>query len=858
MTEDDRASLLPLNWNELSPLVDAVLDERVERRDAILDDLSKGNPDRRRELKNLVLECERGLPLLDRPAAEGFAQLFGEGDEAEPPPLLGGRYRIDREVGRGGMARVFLARDVKHDRDVAVKIIRDDVAKSLGSERFLREIAIAARLRHPNIVPMYDSGETDGVLYFVMPYEEGPSLRERMSKPEQLPPAERLSVLRDIARALAYAHDHGVVHRDVKPDNVLLSGGAAVVSDFGIAKAVSAAQAETPDGALTQSGARIGTPAYMAPEQGVGDPSTDHRADIYSFGCLAYELFAGKPPFDHTNTHELIAAHVGAVPVPVRQVSEGVPSHVADLIMRCLQKLPADRPQSAHELLAELESGETGRSASINNRPRMSFAKLFAGVAIAAAAAVGAIYLYVAGTDETAPATRELTVAVLPMTSGGDSLERELAFGLTDEIATALVGIPGVRVMSRRAAVASREAEVDPEKTGRDLGAEYLVTGSLRQVDGRLVVLAKLVQARDGALVWANRIDRSANDLALVRDEIARSVGDSLHKKSGFAAATPASKRARRVPAAEPFRLYVLAQRALSVRGQSIQSSADLFRRAIELDTLYADAYSGLSLALALTPYFKPISSRAIATEAVAAARSALRLDPTLAPPHVALGIIHSQAYRWDSAAIEFQTALRLRDPGDVEPLIQYGRFLLFMGNVDEGMRQFLTARSTEPASAVVRSWVAYTYYLQNEMDSAIVESRRAFQSDSNNITTLAFGSLILLKANDVAGARRYLKRLGRYQHQALYVLAATGDIAEARARLRELELNRAGPWFLENSRAFAMLGARDTLAAISAFERATDANDAWPTYQSIDDPIFDPVRSHPRFQRLVKRIGLR
>lgn len=596
----------------------------------------------------------------------------------------------------------------------------------------------------------------------------------------------------------------------------------------------------------------------MAPEQAVGDPTTDHRADIYSFGCLAYELFAGKPPFEGATTHEVIAAHIGAKPASILDVSVIVPQPIADLIMRCLEKRPADRPQNAHDLLQDLETGQTSQETAVSIRRTRSPVRNLVMLAVGVALLVAAGYLVSRSGWMSIAAPREMTVAVLPLLSSGDSAERELAYGMSDEIAAALVHVPGVRVMSRRGISASREQrDVDPQKTGRELGAQFLVMGSLRETAGRLSVIANLVQAKDGAILWADQFDRSIDELRTVREEIARSVGDSLRRRSGaFGKASPTTPA--HVPAPEPYRLYVLAQRALSLRGQSIQASADMFKHATELDTSYAEAFSGLSLALALTPHFKPVSPKQVAPDAVAAARRALDLDPTLAQPHVALGIVHSHAYRWDSAGVELQTAVRLRGASDVEPLVQYGRYLLFRGQTAEGLRHFLIARNIEPASALVRSWISYAYYLQGQMDSAIVEHRRAFQSDSTSLTTLNFGALILLKRGDVAGARSYLSRLGRYQHLSFYILAATGNTAEAMARVEELERQNSSPWLLENSRAFSMLGARDTAGAITAFERATDANDIWPSLEPIDDPIFDPIRSSQRFQQLVRRIGLR
>jgi serine/threonine-protein kinase len=771
------------------------------------------------------------------------------------PEILGGRYRIEREVGRGGMARVYLAHDLKHSRSVAVKVIRPDLAASLGRERFLREMEIAARLRHPNIVPLYDSGDADGVLYFVMPYEEGSSLRSRLDRDGALPVSECVSILRDVARALAYAHEHGVVHRDVKPDNVMLSGGAAVVTDFGIAKAVQTAQSDAPTGTITQAGAGIGTPAYMAPEQAVGNPATDHRADIYSFGCLAYELFTGKPPFHDLPTHEIIAAHVATKPVPLSTVSAVVPEPVARLVARCLEKSPAARPQRAQELLADLEAIQTLPN-EVARRPRVPSRAVLGASAIVGLALIGGVGYLISRGASVAMAPREATVAVLPLMSVGDSAQRDLAYGLSDEVATALVKLRGIRVMSRRSIAGFREQRyVDPEKTGRELGAQFLVMGSLKATNGRLTVMAQLVQARDGVIVWADQFDRELDDLAAVRDEIARAVGDSLGRKVG-APLEPRTQPARAVNA-EAYRLYVLGQRALTMRGQSMRASVDRFTRATELDTLYAEAFSGLSLALALSPYFEPVSTREVSGPVRRAAQRALQLDPSLAPPHVAMGLVHQFEYQWDSAATEFQAAVRLRAPDDIEPLVQYGRYMLHQGRSADALKQFLIARRTEPASALVSSWLAFTYYLQGRMDSALVESARAFQNDSTNYTTLGNGAFIHLQAHDSAGARDLANRLNRYKPEALRVFAALGDTAIALGRLRELERERPVRWGTHTARAYAMLGLGDTTEAMAALERAADANEVWPAFGSLLEPMYDPIRSSARFHALLRRVNL-
>jgi serine/threonine protein kinase/Tol biopolymer transport system component len=336
-------------WSHLASLVDALLDVSPKARAALIAQLSAGDDPRRRELERLVDECEREPSLLSTPAPQRFAGLF-EDDVARFPEALAERYRLERMLGRGGMASVYLARDLKHARDVAIKVVHPAIATALGADRFLREIEIVAQLRHPYIMPLFDSGEAGGSVYYVMPYEPESSLRERLVREGALPLEDVIVILRDVCDALAHAHRHGIVHCDIKPDNVLLSGRHALVTDFGVATAASQA-ASAP---FTGLAATLGTPTYMAPEQIAMDSPVDHRADIYSVGVLGYELLTGRPPFVRESREDVLSAHLSASPTPLTTYLPHLPPPLAALVMKCLEKRPGDRYQSADELVEGL------------------------------------------------------------------------------------------------------------------------------------------------------------------------------------------------------------------------------------------------------------------------------------------------------------------------------------------------------------------------------------------------------------------------------------------------------------------------------------------------------------------------
>ena len=842
--------LLPDEWEKLSPFVDAILDAPVDRRAAVLSQMSGGDPDVRARLERLVAECEREMPLLDRPAVERFDQLLDEG--VALPDVVADRYRTGHEVGRGGMARVYRARDLKHDRDVAIKVVRAELAASLGRDRFLREIAIAARLQHPNILPLYDSGDANGSLYFVMPFEAGPSLRERLARSGPLPVPEAVSVLRDVARALQYAHAQGVVHRDIKPDNVLLSGGAAVVADFGIAKAFSAAQTNTSKTTMTQAGAGIGTPAYMAPEQAVGDPSIDHRADLYSYGCLAYEVFTGQPPFPGDSAHELIAAHVGTTPKPLQTLRADVPDGIAQLVARCLEKTPAARPQSASELLAVLEHP------GVMSAPRRRWRFRNVAIALAGLAAV-LLGSFVLSRPEPGVSPAPFTLAVLPFgNTAADTSVDFLTDGLPDEIALALSRVPGIQIRSRSGARRYRgRLFVDATEAGATLGADYIMHGVVRLERGQWILSADVSRASDRTSIWGKSFALNPNQQVGSVTTITDSLLAVLRLQFPQIGAAPQVATASQTTNPEAWRLYLRGQERLSRRGLSVKESAELFQGAIEQDSLFARAYSGLSMSLVLFPHFQGVPAREVNDQVVSAARRALQLDPTLAQPHIALGMAHQFANRWDSAGVEYRTAID-RDGRDVEARVQYGRHLLFRLRNAEAMTQLRVARAEDPASALVLSWMSAGYYIAGQLDSALAESQRAFENDSSNFTTLTWRARILMAAGRPEEARMVNRRIiPLYGNSAGYVLARSGDPDSARRLLARLDARSPQPWMANTERFNTYVGLGDTAKALDALEAATRNGEIWSNITPVNDQMFDLVRASPRFLALLRAVGL-
>ena len=515
---------------------------------------------------------------------------------------LGTAYTIQRELGGGGMSRVFVARDEALGRDIVVKVLPRELAAEMSVERFTREIRLAAALQHPHVLPVLSAGVSEGLPYYTMPFVRGESLRIAMDK-KQLSGEDALGILRDIARALRYAHGEGVVHRDIKPENILLSSGSAVVVDFGIAKALSASRTEAPGGTLTLVGTSIGTPAYMSPEQAAADPKIDHRADIYAWGVMAYELLAGRHPFEGKVTpQQYLKAHLAESPPPLKAIAPAIPASVAEVVMRALEKEPDARPQSADEILQQL--GGTSTSGPVASADRSS--SRWRSVAIAAVALLVAVAGIAFWRGRDAQADTPIMLAVLPFENQGPAEQDYFVDGLTDAVNGKLAGVSGISVIDRRSTAPYRKTTKPVKQIGSELGVQYVLGAVVRWAKGeagwRAQVMPTLVDTRNATTRWAgDPLVVSSADPFSAQTEIAQKVVDAL--QLALESDEQRDLAARPTDNPQAYDAYLRGKALFdavwrtSVSVRDIDQATAEFQRAVTLDPEFAKAWAMLSAA---------------------------------------------------------------------------------------------------------------------------------------------------------------------------------------------------------------------------------------------------------------------
>ena len=546
---------------------------------------------------------------------------------------LGDAYTLEQELTGGGMSRVFVARDNTLGRQVVIKILPPEMAAAVSSQRFRREVQLAANLQHAHIVPLHSAGEINGLPYFTMPFVKGESLKTHLAKVGELPLSEAIRILREVASALAYAHENGIVHRDIKPDNILISGDSAVVTDFGVAKALTASSDSS--SGLTSMGVALGTPAYMAPEQATADPHLDHRADIYALGIMAYEMITGTTPFANRTPQATLAAHVTEPPEPVSRKRSNTPPALAALVMRCLEKRAADRPQSAREVVNLLDalttpSGGMTPTAAYRvpaGKPRWMVLAA-AGLVVVLGLGVVAFNKFKPGSREPAESLSEQkSIAVLPFKNmSGDPANEYFSDGLSEELMNVLGQIRGLRVAARGSSFQFKGKEADIREIGEKLGVATVLDGSVRKSGNQVRIAAQLVDTKNGYQLWSQTFDRNMDDVFAVQNEITRSIGEALNLQ--FAAG--AARLAQGKPVSpEAYELYL--KGVFAARGNhetALRNALANFQQAIQVDSGYAVAWAQVAhtyTAMLGAGFMGPEEAN---RHAGAAIRRALALDP--------------------------------------------------------------------------------------------------------------------------------------------------------------------------------------------------------------------------------------
>ncbi len=794
--------------------------------------------------------------------------------------VLSDRYVIERVLGRGGMATVYLARDRKHDRAVAVKVVHPDVSRALGPERFLREIEIAARLTHPHILPLHDSGEADGVLYYVMPYVAGEALRDRLKRERQLPIDDAVRITCEVASALDHAHRRDVLHRDIKPENILLEDGHAVLADFGIARAIDAAA----DAGMTATGVTLGTPLYMSPEQASGG-ILDGRSDLYSLACVLYEMLAGEPPFTGASVQAIIAKRLGDPPPRIRTVRPAVPEALEQVLVRSLDRTPADRFATAGQFRDALDV-----CGKVRGRPRAPGVRTIAGAAAAALLAIAAL---VGWNLRQRPADPPVTsLAVLPFTNEStDPDHAYLADGLSDALISDLVRVPGVRVVSRMSVMRygtameggmggmpaagmamgggmafmsgegqaggrsgmGKDAQKSPADIARELHVDVLLQGTLARDGDTVRVKAWLVRPDRQQRLWEHEYTGHVRELFRVQHDLADAVTATVTRRREPSA--PQAPAARELdPAAHEAYLKASYYQAHAKLPQALAA----FERAVQLDPDYAPAQAGLARAYYFLGFFGDIAPSVALAGMRRAASAALDRDGEMAEAHAQLALVKMlQDWDWQGAEAHFRRALEI-SPGHAQIRHDYAHFLLGQGRQRESMEQAKEAVALDPVNPMLISCLGWHSLFDARFDAAVKYATEAngMMPDYWAQAVLGWGRLGLGQRDAAITAFREAVKLkeSTFTLASLgHALAVSGREQEARRTLDQLLARGEREYVSPYDVATVHAGLGDADAAFKWLRRAADERSPFIVHVGWD-MRFDRLRGDTRLADLTAR----
>jgi len=786
---------------------------------------------------------------------------------------LADRYTLERKLGEGGMATVYLAHDIKHNRKVALKVLKPELAAALGAQRFLQEIQVTANLHHPHILSLYDSGNAEGALFYVMPLVRGESLRERLTREKMLPVDETIRIIKQVASALDSAHRQGVIHRDIKPENILLQDGEALLSDFGIALAVSASGGER----LTGTGLSIGTVQYMSPEQAAGERDLDARTDIYSLGAVTYEMLAGEPPFTGPSQRAIIAKLMTERPTSLRVVRDVVSASLDDAVMRALAKEPTDRFSSAREFASALEASATATHGTgareTRATPAASRTRAIAAGVIGVVVIAGALGAYALTRNKSARSSAEAlgnstpsairSIAVLPLDNySGDSTQDYFAEGMTDELTAALATISQLRVTSRGSAMQfqGRKRPPTPE-IAKALGVDAVVEGSVLRSGDKVRITAQLIDARADKHLWAKSFERNSSDVLALQADLASAIAREINVR--LTESEQARLATTQTVNPEGHDAYLKGRYFFNrPSDDNLQKAIAKFEEAVKLNSSFAPGYAGLSDAYLWAGYNEGfITASAAKPKAKAAAEKAVQLDSNSVEAHTSLAVFKLfYDFDWDACEREFRRAIAL-NPNYAFAHDQFGMALAFTGRYDEAIAEGKRAAELDPLSPQVLVDATMAYMFQKNFDAAKELGRRAGELDPEYFFPVMIQGWADLEAGKPRDAIPLLKKattMGAPPFVTAYLAYAYGAAGQrdsAMAQLAALKKMSGSAPVLPFNLALVNLGVGDHARALDNLEGALAADSQMMAWLGRD-AMFDPLRSEPRFIALLKRLN--